>query len=398
MTVMATTSILFVLATTLLMMVGYQTQTTTLRTSRVRATHVADAGINAYLYAIKSQSVPVTSTVTIGTGETYQVREVPAGNGHPLTIYSTGTAGDGAVTIAATIRRPSFADYMFLSDDDLIIGAQATITGQVHSNKSITNAGHITGKVTAVGNITNTGVLDQVPSPNDAKIEFQQVLLDMQWIKDSCVSNSSYFAASGALGYRVVVSGNTVTVSKVTGGNTTGNLTTTPVRTLTVPPSGTLYFADNIWISGSYSVPLTIVAQGTDADKRGIIYVMGNYTPSNMNSTVTGGLIALKDIIVPAWYSSVPANMTLTAALLSQSGSITADMKSGVFRDSIVINGSETYFVRGGFALESGGTVVGGFRNRTYSYDQRLDDYAPPKYPIIQTGAIKVDTWIESGN
>ena len=54
MTVMATTSILFIMATTLMTVVAYQSQVTALRVGRVRATHVADAGINAYLYPLRN--------------------------------------------------------------------------------------------------------------------------------------------------------------------------------------------------------------------------------------------------------------------------------------------------------------------------------------------------------
>jgi hypothetical protein len=400
MTVMATTSILFVLATTLMMMVTYQTQTTSIRTARVRATHAADAGLNAYLYEYRRaggyiHEVPDTGVVTIGDGESYRVRSVEATAGRQTTLYSTGAVDGSTVTIAATVRYPSFADFMFLSDASILIGNTAVITGQVHSNHDIDNSGHITGKVTAAGSIVNTGRMDQEPLANQAPISFDNVGMDMVTIMDSAIGNNAFFGPSGQMGYRAVVSGRTVTVSKVTGGTTTGVLSTTPVRSLTIPPSGTLYFADTVWISGNYSVPLTIVSNGTDMDKRGNIYVMGDYVPTDPNSRVTGGLIAKLSIIVPAWYPSVPDQMRLTAALLAKTGSITADMKQGVYRESIVINGSETYFGQGGFALVSGSTVVGGFRNRTYSYDQRLDDYAPPYYPVIQDGKLIVETWVE---
>jgi hypothetical protein len=395
MTVIATTSILFVLATTLMMMVGYQTQTTAMRTTRLRATHVADAGINAYLYELKAQygyylTAPDTGVISIGDGEAYRVTAQPAANGKPLTLYSTGSAGDGTVTIAATVRFPSFADYMFLSNADLNIGSAATINGQVRCNSNIINAGHITGKVTAAGTVSNSGHIDQGYTEHQAPVDFNQVLADMDTVMLSAKGNNSYFAASGAYGYRVTVNGQSITVDKITGGTTTGNLTTVPVRTLTVPSSGALYFSDSVWVSGAYSVPLTIVSDYN-------IYVPNNYAPSTMNSTVTGGLIARGDIIVPCWYSSVPQNMTLTAAMLSQSGRVTADMKLGVFRDSIVITGSETYYDgNGGFVTVDGnGNALGGFRSRTYTYDQRLDDYPPPKYPVIQDGSLKVATWIE---
>lgn len=395
MTVIATTSILFVLATTLMMMVGYQTQSTLIRTSRVRAMHVADAGINAYLFQLKTQygyylTAPDTGVITIGDHETYRVVARPAANGKPLTLFSTGTAGDGTVTIAATVRWPSFADYMFLSNEDIRIGSAALINGMVRCNSDVINAGHITGRVLAAGTVSNTGVLDQGSLSHQAAVDFNQVLADMDLIMTSAKGNNSYFPASGALGYRVTVNGQSVTIDKITGGTTTGVLVTTPVRTMAIPTSGAFYFSDSVWVSGSYSAPVTIVS---DRD----IYIPNNFAPADMNSTVSGGLIAHGNIIVPCWYASVPQQMTLTAAMLAQSGRIYADTKQGVFRDRITITGSETYYdANGGFVItDSYGHDVAGFHNRTYTYDQRLDDYPPPKYPVIQDGTLKVDTWIE---
>jgi hypothetical protein len=395
MTVMATTTILFVLATSLMLMVAYQTQTTVIRTTRVRATHVADAGINAYLFQLKSQpgywtQTPDTGWVGVGTGEKYRVTVVGPSGGKPLTMYSTGTAGDGTVTIAASIRYPSFADYMFLSNQDINIGSAATINGMVRCNADITSAGHITGKVIAAGDVVNTGKMDQGFTQHQAAVDFNQVLAAMDDIMLSAKGNNAYFAASGAYGYRVTVNGSAVTVEKITGGITTCNLTTVVVRSLTVPPSGALYFSDNVWVSGSYSTPVTIVS---DHD----IYIPNNFVPSNPGSINTAGLIAKGNIIVPCWYASVPQAMSLTAAMLSQSGRIYADTKQGVFRNSIVITGSETYYdANGGFVVvDSYGNSVAGFLNRTYTYDQRLDDFPPPKYPVIQDGSLKVNTWIE---
>jgi len=395
MTVMATTSILFVLATSLMLMVAYQTQSTQVRTSKLRATHVADAGINAYLYQERAQYGyyllhPDTGVVSLGNGETYRVTAVaPTGN-QPLTLYSVGTAGDGTAEIAATVRFPSFADYMFLSNSDINIGSAALINGQVRCNADINNAGHITGKVTAAGTVTNTGLMDLGYLDHQAAVDFNQALAAMDDIMLSSKGNGSYFAASGVYGYRATVNGNAVTIAKITGGTTTGVLQTVAVTTINVPPSGAIYFADNVWVSGSYSTPLTIVS---DHD----IYVPGNYAVADPASTVTGGLIAKGNIIVPSWYASVPQQMSLNVAMLSQSGRIYADTKQGVFRDRITITGSETYYdANGGFVtVTSGGTPVAGFLNRVYTYDQRLDQYPPPKYPVIQDGSLKVDTWIE---
>jgi hypothetical protein len=397
-TVMATTSILFVLATTLMLMVGYQTQTTLLRTARLRATHVADAGINAYLFNLKSQygyytHTPDTGWTGIGNGESYRVVAVPPTAGQPLTLRSTGTSTDGTVTIVATVRFPTFADYMFLSNQTINIGSAATINGQVRCNADINNAGHITGKVTAAGHVNNTGQMDLGYLDHQVRVDFNQVLAAMDDIVLSAQGNGTYFPPSGALGYRVTINGPTVTVAKITGGTTTGNLVTTPVSSVNVPASGAFYFADSVWVSGNYSVPVTLVS---DRD----IYIPADYVPTDPASTVTSGLIAKGNIIVPCWYSSVPSHMYLTAAMLSQSGRIYADTKSGVFRGQITITGSETYYdANGGFVVvNSNGTPVAGFLNRLYTYDQRLDDFPPPKYPVIQDGTLKVNTWIEDNN
>jgi hypothetical protein len=294
------------------------------------------------------------------------------------------------VKIVATVRFPSFADYMFLSNEDINIGSAALINGQVRCNADIDNAGHITGKVTAAGNVTNTGVMDLGFLEHQAAVDFNQVLASMDDIMLSSKGNGSYFAASGAYGYRATVNGSAVTVAKITGGTTTGVLQTVAVTTINVPASGAIYFADNVWVSGSYSTPLTIVS---DHD----IYIPGNYVASDSASTVTGGLIAKGNIIVPSWYASVPQQMSLNVAMLSQSGRIYADTKQGVFRDRLTITGSETYYdANGGFVtVNSYGTPIAGFLNRVYTYDQRLDQYPPPKYPVIQDGSLKVDTWIE---
>jgi len=396
MTVMATTSILFVLATTLMMMVAYQTQTTTQRTTRLRATHVADAGINAYLFDLKNdygyyREAPDTGWITIGDNERYRVTAEPATSGHPLTLRSTGIAGDGTVTIAATVRFPSYADYMFLTNADLNVAGDAIINGQVRSNGSIVNQGKIVGKATAGGTVTGNGSFDRGYAENQPIVDFNQVLAAMDDMMVEARASSSYFPATGAFGYKVTVSGNMITVEKVLGGTTTGNFQTTVVTVFAVPASGVVYFADNVWISGDYSVPLTIVSSSE-------MYLIDDYGPTDANATATSGLLAKGNIIVPAWYTSVKTYLTINAALLSQSGRIYADVKQGVIRERINISGALTAFDSGGTwgsYDKFTGQPVAGFRQNVYTYDQRLSQYPPPMYPTVLDGSLKVDTWLE---
>jgi hypothetical protein len=396
MTVMATTSILFVLATTLMLMVAYQTQTTGIRVGKVRATHVADAGVNAYLYILKNdpgayETAPDTGWVAVSGVEKYRVTAVAPSRGTPLTLYSTGVAGDGTVTIAATVRFPTFADYMFLSDASLTLEADAYIDGQVRTNGDIDNKGHILGKVSVGGTATGGGRFDQGYVTGVPTVKFDQLTDDMVRMADAAVKSGSYLGASGALGYRVTVTGATVTIAKITGGITTGDFVTVPVRTLTVPDSGVVYLADKVWVEGTYSVPLTIACESD-------MYLTGDYMPADVNSTVTSGLIARGNIIVPEWYRSVKEYMTVNAALLSQTGRVYADIKQGLIRERITITGAMAYFDSGGdFGSYDKwtGQPVSGFRQNVYTYDNRLNLYPPPMYPVIRDGSLKVDTWIE---
>jgi hypothetical protein len=396
MTVMATTSILFVMATTLMMIVGYQQQATAMRVGRVRAMHVADAGINAYLYKLRNEystylSNLDTGWVTVSGVEKYRVLAVPPTIDAPLTLYSTGVAGDGTQTIAATVRFPTFGDYMFLSGASLIVAGDANVDGQVRSNGSIESQGHITGKVTAGGTVTGNGRFDRGYVENQPIVDFNQVLATMDDIRTVAGDSSTYFPASGALGYRVVVNGASVVVDKVTGGVSTGNLVTEPVGSFTIPASGVAYFADDVWIEGSYSAPITFVAEGD-------IFIIGDYAPSDPTSTATSGLIARDNIIVPSWFRGVHETMSINAALLAQSGRIYADIKQGLIRERINVTGSLSYFNSGGVfgtVDKFTGQPVSGFRQNDYTYDQRLNLYPPPMYPMIRDGSLKIDTWVE---
>lgn len=398
MTVMATTTILFVLATTLMLMVSYQTQTTRIRTARLRATHVADAGVNAYLYQLKNnyayyKSTSDTGWIDIGNGESYRVTAVPPTRTTPLTLRSTGISQDGTVTIAATIRFPSFADYMFLSNADLKVSGDAKINGTIRSNGNIDNQGDITGKAIASGVVTGNGRFGQGSEEGRSIVDFNYVLVVLDEMRTVALGDGTYYPVTGAYGYRVTVSGSTVYVEKVVGGTADGTMLTAPIGLITIPANGVLYFADDVWVSGSYGSPVTIACEGD-------MYLVGDYVPADPYSTVTSGLVAKKNIVVPAWYKTVKADMTVNAAMLTATGRIYADIKQGVIRDRITITGAVTAYDSGGVwgTYDFTGQPIAGFRQNVYTYDQRLIDNPPPLYPQVFDGSLKVDTWIEDRN
>lgn len=404
MLVIAMMGILFLLATMLLAFSFYTTKVNQQLQDHTKAVHVADAGLNAYLYELRRDSryylahprYPDAGTTAQDDG-TWFVTAVPPAPGTPLTLTSTGylTGLNQTATVMATVRFPTFADYMFLGNADINIGSDATIQGKVRSNGSINNQGIITGAAYAHGSITGMTGPNSIyggVNPGSDLVDFSQVTADMSDIQAAATSAGSAFPASGALGYRVVVNGANYTVEKVTGGLSTGNLTTTSVRGSTpVPACGVLYFSDDVYVYGTYGTGVTICGSRD-------IYVINNYQPTTMNSIFTAGLIAQRNIIVPTWYPTVPNDMILSCALLAQSGSVYGDVAHLPIKNSITINGSNSYYTYGYFTQTRYGEVTGGFRTRYYNYDPRLDLYAPPRFPVVHSGALKVNTWVEGAS
>ncbi|TDB39535.1 MAG: hypothetical protein D9V44_00760 [Actinobacteria bacterium] len=393
-TVVAVSAILFLLATMVIILANLLTTNTQSQEGRTKALHMADAGLNAYLYELRRDPGYYVTNPTLGPtsqddGVWTVTAEAPALN-EPLRLTATGSIPglDVTRTVVASVRFPTYAEYMFLSNADLNIGADALIDGKIRSNGNVANAGEVTGKVSASGSVTGSGTFGQGSEGNVPTIDFSQVTVDMANMKSVAVGSNAYFSGSGGYGFRVVLNGSSARIERVTGGTGTGNLTTTLIRSLTVPSEGVLYFDEDVWVQGNYSTMVTI---GCSRD----IYVADNLTPSQPNRPFTCGLVAARSVIVPSWYPSMPQFMTLDAAMLAQTGTIYGDYRSGVTKSKITITGSMSYNTFGYFALYTGNTVTAGFRQRAYLYDPRLELYPPPYYPMLRDGSLKVSTWVE---
>lgn len=402
--VMGVMVLLFLLATMLLVTSSYMTSAVRNQEARTKSVHIADAGLNAYLYELRRDPTYFATHPTLGPTDQDDGRWVVAvtapTTSTPLTLRAVGSlrSRPTSVTVVATVRFPTFADFMFLSDADINVGPDARIVGKVRSNGTVNNNGEITGATYARNTITGSGLFGTaLPGgsvtkyPNSPRVDFAQVTADTDLIRAAAQGAGSYYGASGALGYRVTFNGTLYSVEKVTGGTNTGNLVTSPVAggtNVPIPPVGVIYLLDDVWVRGTYSAPVTVCGSRD-------IYVPENLRPTSMNSKATAGLVAQRNIVVPTWYPSVPNDMTLTAALLAQTGTVYGDLSQHVLKDRITITGSSSYFTYGYFAQVSGSTVIRGWRQRVYTYDQRLDDYPPPRYPVLHDGSLKVDTWME---
>jgi hypothetical protein len=407
--VVGVVTVLFLLTTMLVVVSNYMLTSGRQQEIRVKTVHVADAGLNAYLYELRRDSLYYQTNPTLGPvvqdDGVWVVTAMPPTSTSPLTLRAEGRLNSQATskTVVATVRFPTFADYMFLSNADINIGADAYIVGKVRSNGNVNNAGEITGSTYAKGTITGAGQFgtalpsgSTVKFPGQVTVDFSQVTADTNVILAAATASGTYYAAPGTgyVGYKVTVTGTTYTCEKVKSVTTNGTMVTEAIVGQTgkaIPASGVLYFAGtttDVYVQGTYDKPITICSMRD-------IYIINDYKPVNALSANTAGLIAKRNNIVPTGYTSVPQDMILTAALLSQEGSTYGDLSTTVIKNSIVITGSNSYFTYGYFAQYSGSTVTRGFANRTYAYDQRLDLYAPPRYPVVHDGSLKVNTWIE---
>lgn len=394
MLVVSIAAVLFLLATLILgVVLNHQLQSIRY-SNRTKAMHMADAGLNAYLYELKRDPTYYNSNPTLGpttlADGTWSVTTTPPQDDEPLYIRSVGTmasTGDTR-TIVATVRFPTYADYMFLANDYISIGTAATIYGKVRSNNYVTNAGRVTGRVEAVNYVNGTGIFEQGKYAPVPVVDFAQVTTDLSAIRTAAGFDGTYYSPSGRKGYMVTLQGDRARIDYVTGGDTTGLLTTYYVGTVNIPASGVFYFDDIVWVSGTYSAKVTIASSQ-------IIRIHDNITPVDVNSTATCGLIAKFDVNVMSWYPNIPTNTVVYAAMLSQQGSVCAEMKSGYIKNSARLVGSNAYFDAGGFVTVSGTTVLAGYRSREYIYDPRLDVHPPPMYPQIKDGSLKVSSWVE---
>jgi type II secretory pathway pseudopilin PulG len=394
-------AILFILTTMLIATVNYTVQGARREEVNVKTLHMADAGLNAYLYELRRDPLYYVGHPSLAGAQEdgrWVVRATAPTTSSPLTLRSEATlvSKPASRSVVATVRFPTFADYMFLSNAAINVGAGATITGKVRTNGNLDNLGTITRQSYAVGTITGSGSFGtQLPAgsqtkyPGEDTIDFSQVTADTDAMLVGAQAAGSYHGPSGAKGYRITFSGTTYTLEKVTAIASNGTLTTTFIAgPVSIPAVGVIYIADDVWVRGSYNAAVTVCSSQD-------IYVPENLRPTDANSIITCGLVAQRNIIVPTWYASVPNDMTLTAAMLAQTGSIYGDLKDGYLKNSITITGSSSYYTYGYFVRTVSGSPVAGFRTRTYTYDDRLDLFPPPKYPVVHDGSLKINTWIE---
>ena len=380
--VVAMSMILFVLASTVILLAEYRTVQSTAKARQSRVLQVAEAGLNDYIYRMSNDYYYYdtgggNARVLTGAveGGTYVVTpEMPEPGQTWVKLNSVGTLEDGKVRrVSAVVGFPSFADYVMMADAGFTVGSQSVIWGPVRTNGSLTitgggtsfisgtqtlKKGAITGDATAYGTISlSTGVMSehvggQVIAGNSKnttvkKVPFASVTNDVASMRSGAglklaSSRTIDSLTTGAWGYRMELSGTQVKVTRIIGMDASTTTTanwgkpivdarTATQQTYAIPANGVIFVeGDNVWVSGDYNAKVTICATGlTSTDtKYGNIFLQNSIRATNPASTMTAGLLAQNCVLVPAWYSKsgttpvMESTLTVQSAMLAQNGQI----------------------------------------------------------------------------
>ncbi|HVY35983.1 MAG TPA: hypothetical protein VG982_01750 [Candidatus Paceibacterota bacterium] len=392
---------------------------------------------------------------TIGT---YTITITPPSTGSTVvTIQSKGVVSvdpNSTRTIQVKLAIPSLAKYAVVANDDMRFGEGTVVYGPIHSNGGIRFDGLAYNIVTSAkasyddpdhsggsefgvhthldtnGNINDSfRPLEAPPSTVQARtdvfkagrqfpvpaVDFNGITNDLATIKSNAQSSGKYFAASGSLGYDIILKTNdTFDIYKVTaldaapsncksdgasGWGTWSIKNKTLIGTYAFPSNGLIFTEDNLWIEGQIDTArLTIAAAAfpDNVNTRKSITVNNNLTYTNYDGQDVISLIAQNNI--NAGLESAD-DLRIDAALMAQNGRIgryyySSSCKIGgtnyYVRDTINLYGMIGSNQRYGFAYTNGT----GYQTRIITYDTNLLYSPPPNFPLA-SDKYQIISWEE---
>ena len=425
--------------------------------SREQALQIAEAGIDYYRWHLAHAPVDFQD----GTGQpgpyvhtfydingnalgTYTLNITqPATGTTVVLIKSTGTVASSTInrSIAAKFAIPSFAKYAFVTNSVVYYGSGDKVYGPIHSNvgvgflsgspqpiaynvvtsaASTFNDGYSCGSgTTHFGVYTCVPTIDPappapVPTRSDVfqggrifpvpAVDFTSITSDLSSIKTQAQTASGFYAAaSGALGYKVVLQTNgTFTLYKVnsllaapsgcsnsqsqTGWGTwsiaAGGGATTLIGTYPYPANGLMFFEDNVWVEGQINTNRLTIAAGAfpvnPATYKNII-VNNNLTYTHFDGTDVLALIAQGNFLVGMASAD---NLTIDGAVIAQNGQTIRYYYSNKCSPYTYRTTLTTY---GMFASNGQGYFYygnSGYQNQPASYDANLLYGPPPSFPL----------------
>lgn len=375
-----------------------------------------------------------------------------------VTVRSVGRVDiDPSITrtIEVKFAKPSFAKYAVISNTDLSIGAD--IYGPMHSNGgvymvsgtayNIITSAQITFNSTTTGFNTRWGVYDDAdPNPftpfatvtarftagrdiGVPALDFSGITINLAQLKTDAQSAGNYYAASGALGYHIVLQANdTYDIYRVNTAATGGSSCEArqwwsypscpsvanakwSVGTQTLigndvpfPANGIIFAEDHVWVDGIINTARLTIAAATipDVGTRKNIIVNNNLLYTNYNGEDVIGLIAQDNFLVGVVSAE---NLRIDAAIIAQNGRVSryayrncggySVQTSITFYGMFASNQRYAYGNLGGVCTASPGSFSSGYNTtRTYIYDPYLLYGPPPSFPLT-TDQYQVISWEE---
>ncbi|MBP7741140.1 MAG: hypothetical protein KA104_00420 [Candidatus Pacebacteria bacterium] len=359
-------------------------------------------------------------------------------------ITSTGTPVEdarGKRTVMARYAKPTVARFSYILNDSVWAGDDRTILGPYHSNGGIRMDGTVNSPVTSSLSTwlctssfgcspsrTKAGVwgdgnnqnLWSYPKP---QVDFDAISANFSSLKTKATTYGKFFATNGSAtsngpGYHLIFNTDgTLTVKKVSAVYT--NLDSVPVYdssagsesdytriknesllgTYTLPSDcGLIYVEDNIWVEGTITKKITLVA--ADAAHSGVVpdvVLLDDIVYQSYDGTDGLTLIAEGNVLISPLS---PFDMTLNGIFIAQTGAFGRNLYDcpGSYepKGTLTILGTTVSNKRTGTKWVNGCGWSGdaGYQTRTDAYDRRLATDPPPFTPFTSTDYTFVD-WRE---
>jgi Tfp pilus assembly protein PilX len=365
---------------------------------------VAEAGLNQYLWMLASGASSIsnnwgiagntgpdphfeqTDLTDIHTGEiqgTYAIQVTPpdetTSNVQVVVTGQASSTADAPRTVYAQLGRPSFSQYILLTNDEVWIGGPLTRQwfGKTHSNTGIcidtanindtvscANASYSSGMFGGNRNGVWSGHIYTVPSGDASRkfwtfpvpaVDFNTVTSDFAKLSALAVGtgvNIPYATAAAhdsRQGWYIKllpnkkyqirrVTGETESPSYSSGNDIGGTLTISTSNGYGIgdgaydyPTNGVIYVNDNVWVEGTnINGRITIASSGqlnvSGKNASTSIHVVGDLVYKYKDGTVAVGLIAQQNIEIPRyapWQKGGQVqnqDMEIDAAMIAQTG------------------------------------------------------------------------------
>lgn len=359
-------------------------------------------------------------------------------------IKSTGwTLDNPKITRTINVRygMKSLAHYSYLTNSDIWLDPSESVRGEMHSNGGIRMDGLNDSLITSARNTyvcdsshgcdfancsapcvwttecTCPGVwgsgldFDLWDSPVPS-IDFNAITVDVANLYTESVPPHGYQGYSGNDGYHIIFKNDgTYDLYEITDLKPSLNQlnddwdawknieeeidSENPLGNHPLPANGIIYIEDNVWVEGVVNGRVTLVAARLpdNVNKRRSIIINNNLTYLNRDDTCILGLIAQKDIKIPA---HAPSDITIDAIMLAQNGRVFRnDYNPHFLKNSIEVYGGIISYKSWTWSwVDSGGITIDGYATSTSIYDNNASFSPPPLFP--STGEYEFMSWEEN--